>query len=140
MRTTILKYFQNVFSLRFPLHACLDMSELSLCLPPCTSIRPARIQYIYIPCFLNLTCHCFYLLHQAEKLRRDAHEKVGPDGAPGAPAEHAGVSGTAAAFHGGQDAEPHQGMEYTANLPTGVAAMYVYVSRSYLVHAFYLYK
>ena len=36
-------------------------------------------------------------------------------------AEREGVSGTAAAFHSGQDAEPHQGMEYTARLPPGAA-------------------
>lgn len=64
-----------------------------------------------------------YNLDQAERLRKDAQDKEAPEGAPGAPAEHAGISGTAAAFHGGQDAEPHQGMEYTASLPTGVAAV-----------------
>jgi len=37
--------------------------------------------------------------------------------------DRAGVSGTAAAFQGGQDAEPHQGMEYTATMPVGIAAM-----------------
>lgn len=35
--------------------------------------------------------------------------------------DRAAVSGTAAAFHGGQDAEPHQGMEYTAALPAAAA-------------------
>lgn len=37
-------------------------------------------------------------------------------------AGHAGVSGTAAAFQEGADAEPHQGMEYTAALPEAAAA------------------
>eukprot|EP00887_Chlorella_sp_A99_P001423 scaffold8.g1423.t1 len=35
----------------------------------------------------------------------------------GAGVDKAGVSGTAAAFEGGQDPEPHQGMEYTAAIP-----------------------
>lgn len=39
-------------------------------------------------------------------------------------ADKEGVSGSAAAFHGGADAEPHQGMEYTVNIPSGTA-MYV---------------
>ena len=34
----------------------------------------------------------------------------------------AGLSGTAAAFHEGQEAEPQQGMEYTAALPEAAAA------------------
>jgi CDK-activating kinase assembly factor MAT1 len=47
-----------------------------------------------------------------------------PEADAAAPAaDRAGVSGTAAAFHDGQDAEPHQGMEYTAAIPTGAAAM-----------------
>lgn len=37
-------------------------------------------------------------------------------------AGQAGVSGTAAAFKEGTDAEPHQGMEYTAALPEMAAA------------------
>ena len=53
---------------------------------------------------------------RAEELRRRvaaAEEGAG----------EAGVSGTAAAFHEGADAEPHQGMEYTAAmLPEAAAA------------------
>ena len=32
------------------------------------------------------------------------------------------LSGTAAAFEGGRDAEPHQGMDYTAQMPSGALA------------------
>ena len=52
---------------------------------------------------------------RAEELRRRvaaAEEGAG----------QAGVSGTAAAFQEGADAEPHQGMEYTAALPEAAAA------------------
>lgn len=52
---------------------------------------------------------------RAEELRRRvaaAEEGAG----------QAGVSGTAAAFQEGADAEPHQGMEYTATLPEAAAA------------------
>lgn len=52
---------------------------------------------------------------RAEELRRRvaaAEEGAG----------QAGTSGTAAAFHEGLDAEPHQGMEYTAALPEAAAA------------------
>lgn len=52
---------------------------------------------------------------RAEELRRRvaaAEEGAG----------QAGLSGTAAAFHEGADAEPHQGMEYTAALPEAAAA------------------
>jgi hypothetical protein len=52
---------------------------------------------------------------RAEELRRRvaaAEEGAG----------EAGVSGTAAAFQEGRDAEPHQGMEYTAALPEMAAA------------------
>ena len=59
---------------------------------------------------------------QAEVLRQRAAEEA-QAGIPGP--ERQDISGTAAAFHGGQDAEPHQGMEYTAQLPSG-AAMYVF--------------
>ena len=52
---------------------------------------------------------------RAEELRRRA--AASEEGAG-----HAGVSGTAAAFHEGADAEPHQGMEYTAALPEAAAA------------------
>ncbi len=55
----------------------------------------------------------------AEELRRGAAadaEAGHPEGL-----ERAGVSGTAAAFHGGKDGEPHQGMEYTAAIPSGLA-------------------
>lgn len=53
---------------------------------------------------------------KAEEMRRHAAEEAAAE----LPAlDRAGVSGTAAAFHGGQDAEPHQGMEYTANIPAG---------------------
>lgn len=52
---------------------------------------------------------------RAEELRR----RVAAD-EEGAGA--AGLSGTAAAFHEGADAEPHQGMEYTAALPEAAAA------------------
>jgi CDK-activating kinase assembly factor MAT1 len=53
---------------------------------------------------------------RAEEMR--ARAAAGAE--PGAPApDRAGVSGTAAAFHGGEDAEPHHGMEYTASLPAG---------------------
>lgn len=61
---------------------------------------------------------------QAEELRRRAAAET-QAGVPGR--EREDVSGTAAAFHGGQDAEPHQGMEYTATLPTG-AGVYVFCS------------
>ena len=50
---------------------------------------------------------------QAEELRRRADQEAAVD--------RAGVSGTAAAFDGGADPEPHQTMEYTANVPTGMA-------------------
>lgn len=52
---------------------------------------------------------------RAEELRRRvaaAEEGAG----------QAGISGTAAAFAEGKDAEPHQGMEYTAALPEVAAA------------------
>lgn len=39
-------------------------------------------------------------------------------------AGHAGISGTAAAFAEGADAEPHQGMEYTTALPEAAAAAF----------------
>ncbi len=58
---------------------------------------------------------------QAEALRQRAAEEA--DAGLAGP-EREDVSGTAAAFHSGQDAEPHQGMEYTARMPPG-AAMYV---------------
>lgn len=53
---------------------------------------------------------------RAEELRRRvaaAEEGAG----------QAGLSGTAAAFAEGRDAEPHQGMEYTAALPEAAAAV-----------------
>ncbi|GAB4820622.1 hypothetical protein N2152v2_007668 [Parachlorella kessleri] len=49
----------------------------------------------------------------AEELRRRADQEAAVD--------RAGVSGTAAAFDGGADPEPHQTMEYAANVPTGMA-------------------
>lgn len=52
---------------------------------------------------------------RAEELRRrvaEAEEGAG----------QAGLSGTAAAFAEGTDAEPHQGMEYTVALPEAAAA------------------
>lgn len=52
---------------------------------------------------------------RAEELRRRvaaAEEGAG----------QAGVSGTAAAFHEGADAEPHHGMEYTVALPEAAVA------------------
>ncbi|KAI7840363.1 hypothetical protein COHA_005908 [Chlorella ohadii] len=52
---------------------------------------------------------------RAEELRRKA--AAGEEGAG-----HAGISGTAAAFAEGADAEPHQGMEYTAAMPEAAAA------------------
>jgi hypothetical protein len=55
---------------------------------------------------------------QAEELRQRAAEEIS---AGVAGPERADVSGTAAAFQSGQDAEPHQGMEYTADLPAGAA-------------------
>lgn len=57
---------------------------------------------------------------RAEEFRKRAASHTAPGHAE--EAEHLGISGTAAAFHGGHDAEPHQGMEYTAALPTGFAA------------------
>lgn len=50
---------------------------------------------------------------QAEELRRRADARS-------AAVDRAGVSGTAAAFEGG-DAEPHQSMEYTTAVPAGMA-------------------
>lgn len=55
---------------------------------------------------------------QAEALRQKAAEEV-EAGVPGP--ERADISGTAAAFQDGTDAEPHQGMEYTAEIPSGAA-------------------
>lgn len=62
--------------------------------------------------------HFFVPFWQAEALRQKAAEDV-EAGVPGP--ERADVSGTAAAFHDGTDAEPHQGMEYTADIPSGAA-------------------
>jgi hypothetical protein len=58
------------------------------------------------------------LSFQAEAVRQKAAEEV-QAGIPGP--ERADVSGTAAAFQDGTDAEPHQGMEYTAVIPSGAA-------------------
>lgn len=55
----------------------------------------------------------------AEEVRRKAAEERGT-ASPGSLAE--ALSGTAAAFEGGRDAEPHQGMDYTAQLPSGMLA------------------
>lgn len=54
---------------------------------------------------------------RAEEVRREAAAELSRDD-PGM--GQGVVSGTAAAFEGGRNAEPHQGMEYTANLPTGL--------------------
>lgn len=51
-------------------------------------------------------------------MRQKAAEEV-EAGVPGP--ERADVSGTAAAFQDGAGAEPHQGMEYTAEIPSGAA-------------------
>jgi hypothetical protein len=56
---------------------------------------------------------------QAEEMRQRVAADVGAHAV--AEVDRAGVSGTAAAFEGGRDPEPHQGMEYTASLPTGAA-------------------
>ena len=64
----------------------------------------------------NPVTSLFYV--QAEALRQRAVEEANA-GVSGP--ERADVSGTAAAFHDGQDAEPHQGMEYTANMAPGAA-------------------
>jgi hypothetical protein len=56
---------------------------------------------------------------KAERLREQAAADAPTAELRAEVAEHIGVSGTAAAFHGGKDPEPHQGMEYTAAMPTG---------------------
>lgn len=56
---------------------------------------------------------------RAEEVRAAAaRELAARDPGP----EAAAVSGTAAAFQGGRDAEPHQGTEYTAAMPSGFLA------------------
>lgn len=54
---------------------------------------------------------------RAEEVRREAALELSR-GDPGT--GQGAVSGTAAAFEGGRDAEPHQGMDYTATLPAGL--------------------
>lgn len=98
----------------------------------------------WTPCFGRLSPHAVFNLCdgvdvRAIEARVEAYRVANADSIAAVEARHAeevrrraaegeadtvteALSGTAAAFEGGRDAEPHQGMDYTAQMPSGALA------------------